>query len=141
MFRIGIDMGGTCTDFAIVDDQGKVKIWKEPSRPTDPRGAVLEGLKAVAGTLDLSVESLLADTRLLVHGTTVATNTVLERSGPKMGLICSRGFRATLYLRDALTPERFNIRISPPAPFVDRDLRVGVPERARADGSGVPRWA
>ncbi len=82
-----------------------------------------------------SLRDLLGDTRLLVHGTTVATNAVIQRNGPRVGLVCTKGFRDVLYFRDAFKPERFNIRISPPEPFVERYLRLGVTERIWSDGS------
>jgi len=135
--RIGIDIGGTFTDFSIADETGRAFLWKEPSRPDDPLGAILDGLRASAEQLGTTLGDLLADTRLLVHGTTVATNTVIQRNGPRTGLVCTQGFRDVLFFRDAFKPERFNIRISPPEPFVDRYLRVGVRERIWSDGSIV----
>jgi N-methylhydantoinase A len=135
VYRIGIDIGGTFTDFAVVDERESTTLWKEPSRPADPLGAILAGLEASAAQLGRSTAELLSDTRLLVHGTTIATNTVIQRNGPRTALICTRGFRDILDFRDAFKPERFNIRISPPEPFVDRYLRVGVSERIWSDGS------
>ena len=137
MYRIGIDIGGTFTDFSIVDEQGNTSLWKEPSRPDDPTGAILDGLRASAKQISVPLDRLLSETRLLVHGTTVATNTVIQRTGPKVGLVCTSGFRDVLYFRDAFKPERFNIRISPPEPFVDRYLRLGVSERVWSDGSVI----
>lgn len=137
MYRIGIDIGGTFTDFSIVDDLGNTTLWKEPSRPDDPTGAIREGLRASAQQIGISLDVLLSQTRLLVHGTTVATNAVIQRNGPKVGLLCTRGFRDVLHFRDAFKPERFNIRISPPQPFVDRYLRLGVNERVWSDGSVI----
>jgi N-methylhydantoinase A len=137
VFRIGIDIGGTFTDFSVADEHGDTYLWKEPSRPDDPLGAIVDGLRASAAARGLTLDALLAQTRLLVHGTTVATNMVIQRNGPRVGLVCTRGFRDVLFFRDAFKPERFNIRISPPEPFVDRYLRVGVTERIWSDGSIV----
>jgi N-methylhydantoinase A len=137
VLRIGVDIGGTFTDFSVVDEHGKVELWKEPSRPSDPMGAIFDGLEALAGELERPLAELLSQTRLLVHGTTIATNTVIQRNGPKVGLVCTRGFRDVLFFRDAFKPERFNIRISPPEPFVERYLRVGVSERVWSDGSVI----
>ena len=137
MYRIGIDIGGTFTDFSIVDEQGNTSLWKEPSRPDDPTGAILDGLRASAKQISVPLDRLLSETRLLVHGTTVATNTLIQRTGPKVGLVCTSGFRDVLHFRDAFKPERFNIRISPPEPFVDRYLRLGVSERVWSDGSVI----
>jgi N-methylhydantoinase A len=137
VYRIGIDIGGTFTDFSVVDEHGTTSLFKEPSRPQDPLGAILDGLHASAAQLGRTTAELLGDTRLLVHGTTIATNAVIQRNGPRTGLICTRGFRDVLHFRDAFKPERFNIRISPPEPFVERYLRVGVTERIWSDGSVV----
>ena len=137
MYRIGIDIGGTFTDFSIVDEQRNVTLYKEPSRPSDPLGAILDGLRASAAHMGRSLRDLLGETRLLVHGTTVATNAVIQRNGPRVGLVCTKGFRDVLHFRDAFKPERFNIRISPPEPFVERYLRLGVTERIWSDGSVV----
>lgn len=136
-YRIGIDIGGTFTDFSVVGQDGATTLWKEPSRPDDPLGAIIDGLRSSAGLLGRSLPELLSQTRLLVHGTTVATNAVIQRNGPRLGLVCTRGFRDVLYFRDAFKPDRFNIRISPPEPFVERYLRVGVTERVWSDGSVI----
>jgi N-methylhydantoinase A len=135
LYRIGIDIGGTFTDFAVVDERESTTLWKEPSRPADPLGAILAGLDSSAAQLGHTTAELLSDTRLLVHGTTIATNTLIQRNGPRTALICTRGFRDILYFRDAFKPQRFNIRMSPPEPFVERYLRVGVTERIWSDGS------
>ena len=137
MLRIGIDIGGTFTDFVVADDSGEVTLWKEPSTPDRPERAIADGLAALSGARGGTVADLLGQTRLLVHGTTIATNTVIQRSGPALGLLCTEGFRDVLHYRDGFKPERFNVRFSPPRPFVGRELRLGVRERVDAAGAVV----
>jgi N-methylhydantoinase A len=137
MLRIGIDIGGTFTDFVVADDDGEVTLWKEPSDPARPERAIADGLAALAATRGDTVADLLGQTRLLVHGTTIATNTVIQRSGPALGLLCTEGFRDVLHYRDGFKPERFNVRFSPLRPFVSRELRLPVRERVDASGAVV----
>ncbi len=137
MLRIGIDIGGTFTDLTVLEDDGRAHLWKEPTTPDDPLRAIVTGLEGMAGSLDRSVSDLLGEARLFVHGTTIATNTVIQRNGPRIGLLATGGFRDVLYFRDAWKPERFNVRFAPPEPFVDRFLRLGVTERINSAGEVV----
>lgn len=137
MLRIGIDIGGTFTDLTVLEETGHARLWKEPTTPHDPMAAILDGLDGLAASLGRSTESLLAEARLLVHGTTIATNTVIQRNGPRIGLLATHGFRDVLYFRDAWKPERFNMRFGPPEPFVDRFLRLGIGERVDSSGAVV----
>jgi N-methylhydantoinase A len=134
-FRIGIDVGGTFTDLVAVDDRGRCTIAKSPSTPADPSLGVVEGLGVLASALGLERAALLAATERIVHGTTVATNALLERKGAHVGLLTTAGHRDVLEMREGLKPEdRYNLRLSPPVPLVPRHLRLGVVERMRADG-------
>ncbi len=135
MFRIGVDIGGTFTDFTVVDEQGRFTLYKEPTTPDEPTRAIEQGLAAVAERMGMEQAELLARTRLFVHGTTIATNQVIQRNGPEIGLLCTEGFRDVLYLRDGFKPERFNIRLPHPVEFVERSLRLGVSERIGPDGA------
>jgi len=137
VLRIGIDIGGTFTDLTVLEDSGRAHLWKEPTTPADPMAAILSGLEGMAGSLGRPVDRLLGEARLLVHGTTIATNTVIQRNGPRIGLLATQGFRDVLYFRDAWKPERFNMRFAPPRPFVDRFLRQGVAERIDPSGQVV----
>lgn len=132
--RIGVDIGGTFTDFTVITGSGATVLWKEPTTPHDPTEAIAIGLDAVAERLGVSCEEMLGRTRLFVHGTTIATNMVIQRNGPRIGLLCTSGFRDVLYFRDGFKPDRFNLRFSPPAPFVERYLRLPVMERVGPDG-------
>jgi N-methylhydantoinase A len=137
LLRIGIDIGGTFTDLTVLEETGHAHLWKEPTTPADPMSAIVTGLEGMAGSLDMTVPELLGQTRLLVHGTTIATNTVIQRNGPRIGLLATEGFRDVLYFRDAWKPERFNVRFAPPEPFVDRFLRLGVGGRIDSAGEVI----
>ncbi len=134
-FRIGIDIGGTFTDFTVVDDNGAVTLWKEDSTPEHPVQAIERGLAAVADSLNTGLAEFLQGVDLFVHGSTIATNAVIQRSGPRIGLLCTEGFRDIIHLRDGFKPERFNIHLRHPVEFVDRYLRLGVRERIDHEGA------
>jgi N-methylhydantoinase A len=136
-YRIGVDIGGTFTDFTVAREGGELLLWKEDTTPDDPGRAVLGGLAAVAEQLDTDTAGLLAETKLFVHGTTVATNMLIQRNGPTIGLLCTEGFRDVLYFRDGYKPERFNMHLPHPEELVDRWLRIGIPERYDPQGEEV----
>ncbi|MCY3671474.1 MAG: hydantoinase/oxoprolinase family protein, partial [Alphaproteobacteria bacterium] len=134
-YRIGIDIGGTFTDLVAVDREGGTRIAKAPSTPADQSVGVLDGLERLAGGMGLDLATLLARTERIVHGTTVATNAILERKGATVGLLTTGGHRDVLEMREGLKPDRYNLRIPPPDPLVPRRRRLGVRERVRADGA------
>ncbi|MDA1097928.1 MAG: hydantoinase/oxoprolinase family protein [Proteobacteria bacterium] len=134
MYRIGIDVGGTFTDLVAIDDSGQVTLGKVPSTPADQSRGVMDGLTQVAATLGLDLAALLAGTERIVHGTTVATNALLERKGAKVGLLTTEGHRDVLEMREGLKPERYNLRLARPRALVPRRLCLGVRERIKADG-------
>src|SRR3989454_2172239 len=134
MFKIGIDVGGTFTDFVVVRPNETPRYFKTHSTPRDPSEGVLTGLREVAAAYDCTPEELLANTALLIHGTTVATNTLIERKGAKVGLLTTAGFRDLLEMREGMKEDRYNLHMSPVEPLVPRYLRLGVPERVRWNG-------
>src|SRR5437879_4938212 len=134
MYRIGIDVGGTFTDLVAVDERGEVTLAKAASTPADPSLGVMDGLARLALGLDLDTGALLRNTERIVHGTTVATNALLERKGARVGLLTTEGHRDVLEMREGLKDDRYNLRMPPPLPLVERALRMGVKERVRADG-------
>ena len=89
---------------------------------------------ALARRLDLSREAMLAETQRLIHGTTVATNALLERKGAKVALLTTEGHRDVIEMREGLKGNRYDLRSPPPEPLVPRELRFGVRERLRANG-------
>src|SRR5438067_9407370 len=134
MYRIGIDVGGTFTDLVAVDEGGLTTLAKVPSTPEDPSLGVLDGLTRLAGRLGLDRAALLGATDRIVHGTTVATNALLERKGAQLGLLTTEGHRDVIEMREGLKDDRYNLRMPPPEQLVPRHLRLGVRERIRGDG-------
>jgi N-methylhydantoinase A len=134
MFRIGIDVGGTFTDLVAIDASGAATLTKVPSTPDDPSLGVLDGLAALAEKLGRGRAAMLAQTERIVHGTTVATNALLEHKGARTGLLTTEGHRDVVEMREGLKDDRYNLRLPPPEQLVPRHLRLGVRERLRADG-------
>src|SRR4051812_23702063 len=134
MLKIGIDVGGTFTDLVAVDDSGQSTLAKTASTPEDPSIGVMAGLDHLAELLHLSPTQLLAQTERIVHGTTVATNALLEHKGAKVGLLTTEGHRDIIEMREGLKDDRYNLRQPPPTQLVPRERRLGVRERIRPDG-------
>jgi N-methylhydantoinase A len=134
MYRIGIDVGGTFTDLVAVDPDGLVTLAKSPSTPEDQSIGVLNGLDRLAETLSLDRATMLARTERIVHGTTVATNALLEQKGARVGLLTTEGHRDIIEMREGLKDDRYNLRQPPPVQLVPRQRRIGVRERIRPDG-------
>ena len=134
MLRIGIDVGGTFTDLVAIDEKGSSTIAKAASTPADPSIGVIDGLTRLAELLSTDLAGLLRNTDRIVHGTTVATNALLERKGAKVGLLTTEGHRDVIEMREGLKDDRYNLRMPAPEPLVPRALRLGVKERMRADG-------
>jgi N-methylhydantoinase A len=134
-FIIGIDVGGTFTDLVAIDERGTTVFAKSPSTPQDQSIGVLAGLDELALRLNLSRAAMLKQTQRIVHGATVATNALLERKGAKVALLTTEGHRDVLEMREGLKGNRYDLRSPPPDPLVPRNLRLGVRERLRADGS------
>ena len=132
--RIGIDVGGTFTDIVAVSDSGTVTFSKAASTPNDPSIGVMNAVERLADELGINSETLLSKTESIVHGTTVATNALLERKGAKTGLLTTVGHRDVLEMREGLKDDRYNMRLPAPAPLVPRFLRLGVRERIKPDG-------
>ena len=133
--RIGIDVGGTFTDLVSIDAAGRTVLAKAPSTPADQSVGVMAGLEELARRHGLALGELLARTERIVHGTTVATNALLERRGAKVALLTTAGHRDILEMREGLKDDRYDLRSPPPAPLVPRQLRLSVAERLRPDGS------
>src|SRR5712691_2294586 len=134
MYLICIDVGGTFTDLVAVDESGRAILAKTASTPEDPSIGVMAGLTSLAEALALDRAALFAQTERIVHGTTVATNALLEHKGAKVGLLTTEGHRDVLEMREGLKDDRYNLRMPPPEPLVPRSRRLGVRERMRADG-------
>ncbi|WGR92587.1 hydantoinase/oxoprolinase family protein [Bradyrhizobium sp. ISRA443] len=137
MLTIGIDVGGTFTDLVAIDNGGRTVFAKSPSTPQDQSVGVMVGLQELAQRLGLSRQEMLSRTERIVHGTTVATNALLERKGAKVALLTTAGHRDVIEMREGLKGDRYNLRSSPPAPLVPRNLRFGVRERIGPQGEVI----
>jgi N-methylhydantoinase A len=132
--RLGIDVGGTFTDLLLHDDEsGRVWLAKTPSTPRDQSEGVLAGVRSIAAAADVAASQLDA----LLHGTTVATNAVLERRGARVGVLVTEGFRHILHLAEAWTPgPLFGFMIyEKPEPIADVEAIREVRERVDASGT------
>ena len=145
MYKIGIDVGGTFTDFVVAPagelarglnhEGGQPRFFKTQTTPNDPSIGVMNGLQEAASAYGLSLDQFLGATDLVIHGSTVATNTLVERKGATVGLVTTDGFRDLLEMREGLKEDRYNLRMKMMEPLAARYLRVGVPERVRASGA------
>ena len=114
-FRVGIDVGGTFTDLVSVDDEGRTLFAKSPSTPDDQSLGVMTGLDEMARRHELTLGELLARTERVVHGTTVATNALLERWGARVALLTTEGHRDILEMREGLKDDRYDLGSPSPA--------------------------
>jgi N-methylhydantoinase A len=119
--RIGVDTGGTFTDFVVVRG-GRIEVFKKFSTPASPETSILEGLKGL-------------DPDEVIHGSTVATNALLERKGARVALLTTEGFEDVLVIGRQTRRELYNIFVRRPDPLVPEKLRLGVKERTLYDGS------
>ncbi len=127
--RIGVDTGGTFTDFVVLRD-GKIEVFKELSTPGQPDNAIMKGVSRIG-------DSVL---REMIHGSTVATNALLERKGARTALLTTEGFEDVLVIGRQTRRELYNILVTAPEPLVCADLRFGIRERTLYDGSIETRF-
>jgi N-methylhydantoinase A len=130
-FRIGVDIGGTFTDIVFLADDGTVHTRKVPSTIDDYGRGIVEGVAQVFRDTGITA----ADIDAVLHGTTVASNAILEMAGARTGLITTAGFRDVLELRTLRMPRLYDIGWTKPTPLVERYMRIGVDERVHADGT------
>lgn len=129
---IGIDVGGTFTDFAVaIPREGREFQHKVPSSPGEPDRAIIEGLRQIFA--DRNVEP--GEIVRIAHGTTVGTNALIQRRVGRVAVVTTAGFRDLLEIRRQTRPRVYDIHLDHPAPLVPRQLRLEVPERMRADGT------
>ncbi len=143
--RIGVDTGGTFTDLVCVDgaaEGSRLRVFKLRSTPADPSTAILEGIQRLAGEVRLAGQVRLAGEVLggaspleVTHGSTVATNAVLERKGARVALLTTAGFEDVLRLGRQTRPELYNFMVRRPEPLVPAELTFGLHERLSASGA------
>ena len=123
--RVGVDVGGTFTDVVALDEQGTIHYAKVFSTPDDQSAGVIEALRRLLGEVRRTPDAV----EVFVHGTTVATNTLLERKGARVGLLTTRGFRDVLHIGRQSRPHLYDLCVRRPAPIVPRRFRREVDER------------
>lgn len=132
MIRIGIDIGGTFTDLQVLDETtGALNSLKTPTTPEDPSVGLMAGIDEAAAQFGFGI----ADVRFLLHGTTIATNAVLERKLAHGMLLTTAGFRDVLEIGRHARRDVYGLKPKREAALIPRDRRVGVEERLRADGT------
>ena len=133
-WMIGVDVGGTFTDFFAFDDTAdRIVLHKVPSTPANPASAVISGLHELSARHGVTLAAI---TRLS-HGTTVATNALIQRRGGKVALVVTEGFRDLIEIGRQIRPHVFSLQEDYPAPLVPRELRFEAPERITADGKAI----
>ena len=131
-YMIGVDVGGTFTDVTIVNTiNSEVKNHKLPSTPSDPSIGIMDGINEILNIQEGSHELV----SYLAHGTTVATNALIERKGAKTALIVTRGFKDLIEIAQQTRPSLYDLFKEKPSPIIPGDLRYEVEERLYADGS------
>jgi N-methylhydantoinase A len=137
-YRLGIDAGGTFTDFVIADrSTGQVKLFKALSTPSDPTKAIENGLGLIAEDLGVSASDVVSNCDLCINGTTVGLNALITHRGGKAGLICTAGHEDSIEIRNGHKEDGYRYDPEYPAAtmLVPRYLRKGVRERVLSDGS------
>jgi N-methylhydantoinase A len=134
-WRIGVDIGGTFTDLVLAGSGGEIEVFKVPSVPGDPSRGALDAIETAAAARRMTMRDLLGRCTLFVHGTTIATNLLLEGKGARVGLLTTEGFRDSLEIRRGVRDNPWNHRTPYPAVLVPRYLRL--PVRGRIDRHGV----
>ena len=129
---VGVDVGGTFTDFFVVDQTSSESlVYKIASTPENPAIAIVEGLQTLIDGAKLKVGEIAR----FAHGTTVATNALLQRKGGKVALVTTKGFRDLLEIGRQTRPHMYDLQLDHPPPLVSRDLRIEAAERVKSDGS------
>src|SRR5260221_14663990 len=131
-YRLGVDIGGTFTDFALLDEgSGALVIHKQLTTPDDPARAVVEGVPALLAKAGVAIGAV----GTLVHGTTLVTNALIERKGAVTGMLVTRGFADVLDIAMERRYDMYDLRIAYPQPLVARRLRIEIDERIGPDGA------
>ena len=138
-FILGIDVGGTFTDFLEIDSAGEVEIVKTPTSPERPADGVLAGLKKLALRHQLTLEQYLSRVTLIVHGTTITTNAIITRNFAKTAYLTTKGFRDILNSRRGIKRNAYTAKEAPPQPIVPQHLVRTVEERVDREAGSLHR--
>ena len=135
-YRLGIDAGGTFTDFVLADKSGNIKIYKTPSTPDDPTKAIEDGLKIISEDLKISPSDIISQSDLCINGTTVGLNALIQHKGSPVGLICTEGHEDSIEIRLGHKEDgyRYDPDYPPAVMLSPRFLRKGIRERILSNG-------
>ena len=135
-YRLGIDAGGTFTDFVLADKSGNIKIYKTPSTPDDPTKAIEDGLKIISEDLEISPSDIISQSDLCINGTTVGLNALIQHKGSPVGLICTEGHEDSIEIRLGHKEDgyRYDPDYPPAVMLSPRFLRKGIRERILSNG-------
>ena len=135
-YRLGIDAGGTFTDFVLADQNGHVRLYKALSTPQDPTQAIKNGLALISEDIGLSAQEIVSKCDLCINGTTVGLNALIQHKGGKTGLICTKGHEDSIEIRLGHKEDgyRYDPEYPPAVMLVPRYLRRGVEERVLSSG-------
>jgi len=133
--RFAVDTGGTFTDLLVEDAAGELRMFKAPTRPSDPIRGVLDALQAAANGFGRPLADLLADGETFIYGTTHAINAIITGSTARTAFLTTEGHPDVLVLREGGRAEPFNYTVAYPEPYIPRSLTWEVPGRLRPDGS------
>lgn len=133
-FIVTSDIGGTFTDVVVSEKSGVVQAFKSPTTPANPTNGLMGGLKLAAEHYQMDLPEFLANTEAFLHGSTIATNTIIQMNGAKVGHITTAGHEASLYCRYGGKKDSFNLAVEYPQPLVPNYLVKGVRERITAEG-------
>lgn len=136
-YKLGIDVGGTFTDFLVTDSQGGAKAYKTPTTPKSAETGLFRGLEKIAADHNLELKEFLKLVDVIVHGTTITTNAVLTSTGAKTAFLTTKGFRDILNMRRGLKERQFDSKYSPPLPLVPRHRIYPIEERVNVEGHEV----
>ena len=136
-YNIGIDVGGTFTDFLVADTQEEARAYKTPTTPKQPEVGVFRGLEKIAASQNLSLREFLTQVATIVHGTTITTNAVLTSTGAKTAFLTTKGFRDLLNMRRGLKNRPYDSKYAPPSPLVPRHRIYPIEERVNVEGNVV----
>ena len=129
------DMGGTFTDVVVSEKSGAVQAFKALTTPSDPTQGVMAGIQLAAAHYNLDLGEFLDRTDAFIHGSTIATNTIIQMNGAKVGHMATRGHEASLYCRYGAKKDTFNLAVEYPKPLVRNYLIKGITERITAEGA------
>ena len=136
-YRLGIDAGGTFTDFVLAEKSSNVKIYKTPSTPNDPTKAIENGLALISKDLEVSPEDIVSQSDLCINGTTVGLNALIQHKGSLVGLICTKGHEDSIEIRLGHKEDgyRYDPDYPPAVMLAPRYLRKGIRERVISNGT------